>query len=101
MPASKRWVAKLCRSVCMLTRLRDAGPAARLFEQMSRCGQVVALVERGAGEQPALGAILAPVLPQQLEQSGRQPRVAVLLAFPLPDANHHSLAVDVFDAEME
>ena len=92
---SKRWVAKLCRSVCRRHALVDLGHLG--------CGMAgaveLACRERVApvppGKQPALWPRRLPPGAQQFEQMRREHHVAVLAALALLDADHHALAVDV------
>lgn len=77
-PSASRWVAKLCRSVCGVTRLLGpAASAARLDHPAElalddRPGRVL------AGEQPArrphdaLAPALLPPGPEQRQQVGRE-----------------------------
>jgi len=60
----------------------DASLAAELLQNLPRRGHVIGLVGRLAGKQQGLGAILEPILPQQLQEHGREPCVTILLPLP-------------------
>ena len=54
-----------------------------------------------AGKQPALRPLLLPIGAQQVEKSGRQHHVSVLMAFALLDPDHHARAVDIGNSERD
>ena len=53
-----------------------------------------------AGKEPQAGLRLLPILSQEAEQLRREHDVAVLLAFALPDAQHHARTVDIRDMQV-
>jgi hypothetical protein len=48
-----------------------------------------------AGKQPVAGFVHSPPSAQDLQQSGREHYVTILLAFALVDMDDHALAIDV------
>jgi hypothetical protein len=66
------------------------GQSANEFNGAGRDG----LAGQIAGKQPMLGPCLAPVVPQDVQQLGREHDVAVLAPFARVHADHHALAVD-------
>src|ERR1022692_4824572 len=95
-PRSNRCVAKLCRSVWGVTRLArplccQASPTGGLH------GAGGQMPERAPGrEQPLAGRPQDAVIgAQQLQQAGREYRVAILTAFAVLDADQLAFAVDV------
>ena len=54
----------------------------------------------GAWEQPGAGLIALPILPYEIEQAWGEHHTAILLAFPLPDAQDHAGPVDIRDLEV-
>src|SRR3978361_189669 len=80
---SRRWVAKLCRRVCIETRLSSLAASAAAWQARwwLRGGSGRLL----PGEEPAAGPLPPPPLPQQVEQVGRQHDEAVLAALALLD----------------
>src|SRR5258708_18402486 len=92
---SRRWVAKLCRSVCGDTPLvdpSDVGSRMAGAIELARGERIDPVLP---GKQPPLWpACLAPSA-QQLEQMRRQHHVSVFAALSLLDPDHHALAVDV------
>ena len=55
---------------------------------------------RLAGKQPSLGPGLAPVVPQKIEQIGRQHDLAILPTLTLHDMDEHPVAVDIARGEI-
>ena len=51
-------------------------------------------------EEPGPWLIPLPILPQEREQPGGQHDAAILLPFPLPNAQHHTAAVNIRDLEL-
>ena len=98
-PASSRWVAKLCRRVWTVTCLPS--PAARAAWTQTWCTvpAVMGPSRDVAGEEPVGRAGGLPVFAEQGQQPRREHDVAVLAALALADAEDHALAVDVVDAE--
>ena len=98
-PASSRWVAKLCRRVWTVTCLpRPAARAARAQTVVHRPA-VMGRPGTVAGEEPVGRPGGLPVLAEQGQQPRREHHVAVLAALALADAEDHALAVDVVDAQ--
>ena len=98
-PASSRWVAKLCRRVWTVTCLPSPAASAR---PGTACCTVPAVMGRSGtlpGEEPLGRAGRLPVLAEDREQPGREHHVAVLAPLGLADADDHPLAVDVVDAQ--
>ena len=99
-------MAKLCRSVCGLTRLRMPGSVGRFahgpvqLPGRDRVGVAAPREQPAVRQQDAASLALAPPEPQQLEQLRRQHGIAVLAAFALFDADQHPLAVDVVGLEV-
>ena len=54
----------------------------------------------GSWKKPQAGLRLPPILPQEAEQLRREHDVAVLLAFALPNAQHHARTVNIRDAQV-
>ena len=98
-PASSRWVAKLCRSVWTVTCLPRPGGAGGLdADPVHRAGGDGAARDV-AGEEPFGRPGDLPVFAEQGQQPRREHDVAVPAALALADAEDHALAVDVLDAE--
>ena len=98
-PASSRWVAKLCRRVWTVTCLpRPGGPGGLDADPVHRAGGE-GPARDVAGEEPVGRPGGLPVLAEQGQQPGREHDVAVLAALALADAEDHALAVDVVDAQ--
>ena len=99
-PASSRWVAKLCRRVWTVTCF-SRPEARRAWRQTfsTACGGDRP-VGVAAGEEAGLGASRLPVGAEERQQPGREHDVAVLVALALADVEDHALAVDVLDAEV-
>jgi hypothetical protein len=53
------------------------------------------LVRIFSGKEPLLGFVVSPVLPQGLQQNGRQHDQSILLPFALTDGDGHARRVDV------
>lgn len=77
-PASKRWVAKLWRRVCTVTRFSTDRAAAI-----------------APGKQPSSRFGQPPIDAQNLQQLRRRQHIAVLAALALLDANDHPAAIDI------
>src|SRR3954468_23578531 len=90
-PASSRWVAKLCRNVCTVTGLVKS--ARRAATRQASCS-VATLTGSPAARpgQPPIGA-------QDLQQLWRQHDIAVLAALALLDPDQHPAAVNGADRE--
>src|SRR5690242_9256817 len=88
-PLSSRWVAKLCRSVCTVTRLPR--PDAAHADRQAACS-TVALIDVEDRTRETASARVAPVANRN-EQLRRQLSLALL------DADDHPAAVDVSDLE--
>ena len=54
----------------------------------------------GPWKKPQAGLGLPPILPQETEQLRREHHVTALLAFALPDAQHHARPVDIRDVQV-
>src|SRR5215813_2841995 len=54
----------------------------------------------GAWKEPQAGLRLPPIFPQEAEQLRREHYVAVLLAFALPNTQHHARTVDLRDVQV-
>ena len=104
---SSRWVAKLCRSVCIETRLSMRAASRGLMHgavELPRAQGVHRVQTReqpAAGEHLALGTGDAPPGAQPLEQHRREHGVAILAALALLDAQRHALAIDVADLQRD
>src|SRR6202521_3204682 len=86
-PSSRRWVAKLCRSVCGPTRLVISAACAASTTMRWSC-RVVAMHH----------ALLVPDLPpltQQGEQICREHGIAIPATLATLDPDQHALAVDI------
>ena len=84
-PFSSRWVAKLCRRTCTVTRLvRARPPHRRAAGGMQDLGSI-GLIFATAGKEPGRGSRQSPIGAQNAEQLRRQHDVAVLAAFAVLD----------------
>jgi len=54
----------------------------------------------GSWKKPQAGLGLPPILPQEAEQLRREHHVTVLLAFALPNAQHHARTVNIRDVQV-
>jgi hypothetical protein len=54
----------------------------------------------GSWKEPQARLCLPPIRPQEAEQLRREHDVAVLLAFPLPNAQHHARTVNIRDVQV-
>ena len=98
---SSRWVAKLWRSVCTVTRLLS--PEAAQTERHAACSTqhsganwVIAIAAR---KQPMRWLRQAPVGAQNAQQLWREHDISVAAAFAMLDADDHAAAVDVGNFE--
>ena len=98
-PPSSRCVAKLCRSVCTVTRLSSS--AAAQAERQAACSAAgcSGCSAVAAGEQPVGRPCQPPVAAQDAKQLRRQHDIAVLASLAVLDADHHPAAVDVGELE--
>jgi hypothetical protein len=102
-PASSRWVAKLCRRVCTVTGLLSA--ARRAATRQASCkvatlgGDADRLARLPAREQPAPRPRQTPVGAQDLQQLRRQHDITVLAALALLNPDQHAIAVDGADRQ--
>src|SRR3954462_12226589 len=109
-PASSRWVAKLCRNVCTVTGLVKS--ARRAATRQASCS-VATLTgsppsprgnpDRPArappGKPPTARPSQPPIGAQDLQQLWRQHDIAVLAALALLDPDQHPAAVNGADRE--
>jgi hypothetical protein len=58
------------------------------------------LVRIFSGKEPLLGFVVSPVLPQGLQQNGRQHDQSILLPFALTDCDGHARRVDVVHSQV-
>jgi hypothetical protein len=97
-PLSSRWVAQACRSEGKHA-LGDLGAPPGLMK-----GAMDALARegtaRGAWQEQRRGPTGSPVRRQDEAPVGGEHDVAVLAPLALLDADHHTLAIDVGDAEV-
>src|ERR1700716_2870118 len=92
---SSRWVAKLWRKVCGVTRLVISAMWAAAWQARVSWRVVIGLAGRRPGNsQPWRPRNAVPVA-QKLEQYRGEHRVAILAALALLDAQHHALGVDI------
>ena len=94
-PLSRRWVAKLWRSTCTLTRL--SMPAATRAERQAACSTVgsIGLCLSRPGNRKSFGLRKPPIAAQDAEQLLGQHDVALLAALAVFDPDDHAVAVDV------
>ena len=74
-------------------RLGDAALGPRLPADAVDGERTDWLIRPVAGKQPGAGMGLSPILPEQIEEPGRQHHVAVLAALALGNPDHHALAI--------
>ena len=93
-------MAKLCRSVCKVAGLLI--PAMRLAEVKARFNWrgEIGLIFGLPGNSHPLGPGLAPVVPQKIEQIGRQHDLAILPPLALHDMDEHPVAIDIAGGEI-
>src|SRR5690242_19263416 len=91
---SSRWVAKLWRKVCGVTRLVISAIWAAAW-QARVSWRVVWAGRLQSRKQPPLRAANAIPIAQKFEQHRRKHRVAILATFALLDAQHHAFGIDV------
>src|ERR1700723_2521899 len=99
-PLSRRWVAKLWRRTCTLTRLSML--AATRAERQAACRTVgsrgpclLRPVLVAAWEQEPFGMCETPIAAQDTEQLLGQHDVALLAALAAFDSDDHAVAVDI------
>ena len=94
-PLSRRWVAKLWRRTCTLTRL--SMPAAARAERQAACRTVgsIGFCLSRPGNKKSLGMREPPIAAQDAEQLLGQHDVALLAALAAFDPDDHAAAVDV------
>src|SRR5512144_88234 len=83
-----------------------------LLDASPVCSPLTGVIDRFGGEVLAIRSLLsltweevlarflpAPVFAQRLEQLRTERDVTVFAALPLPDVNHHAIAVDIVDLQ--
>ena len=100
-PRSSRWVAKLCLSVCTVTRLSMPAAARADRQAAYSTWTSIDLLELAAGKQPVLRPRQTPVGAQNAKQLRRQHDGAVLATLAVLDPDHHPPAVDVADLQAD
>src|ERR1700722_18290478 len=94
-PLSRRWVAKLWRRTCTLTRLSML--AATRAERQAACrtvGSIRPCFSRPREQEP-FGMCETPIAAQDTEQLLGQHDVALLAALAAFDSDDHAVAVDI------
>ena len=76
-------------------RLLDAGELAGLGARQPNGRSSNRSAGKVAWKEPRFGVRGLPIDPQDLQQSGREHDIAILLIFALHDPDHHALAVDI------
>src|ERR1035438_10304418 len=97
-PDSSKWTAKAPQTV-RGSRLGDGATAAGLLTSQFHGTPADVLAWDVARKEPRWGLFYAPPVAQNLQEPGRQHHVAILLALPLIDANHHPRAIDIRQGE--
>ena len=92
-PASSRWTAKAWRSECGVTGL-PMPHRARLPAGVIDGEREIGWPGDRRGTATAPGWVTLPIVPEHIEQLGRQHDIAVFPAFALLNPDDHALAVD-------
>ena len=98
-PDSSRWVAKLCRNVCICTCLLRPEAASARSQTIWTVRTLTGRSGWRPGKRYGLGRWSLPVLAEDRQQPRREHHVAVLVPLALADVDDHAGAVDVLDAE--
>jgi hypothetical protein len=106
-PGFQRWAAKQWRSTQYMWRETsgEAGASLRAAACLLQGATADRVVPAMPGKQPSMGSAQARPVPQHREQHREQHRrehhTPIPLAFVLLDANHHSLTVEIAEAESD
>jgi hypothetical protein len=88
----------------MPQHMRRAFPQARCGRSFGKHLSHRVLVDmarwRAARKQPVRGSVKLPIDAQQVQQSGRQQGIPLLVAFAVPHPQHHALGVDVCHSQL-
>ena len=98
-PDSSKWVAKLCRNVCICTCLLRPEASRARWQTIWTVRTADRPVGLASGEEVRPGPVGLPVLAEDRQQPRREHHVAVLVPLALADVDDHAGAVDVLDAE--
>src|ERR1700674_3598952 len=94
-PCSSRWVAKLWRKVCGVTRLLIAAMSAAARQARVSWRVVIGLTAGRPGNSQPWGRAMQYHSRKSLSRTWDSIARAILAAFALLDAQHHALRVDV------
>src|SRR6478752_5037144 len=92
---SSRWVAKLWRKVCGVTRLAISAMWAAAWQARVSWRVVIGLAGFWPGNSQPCGRAMRYQLRRSSSSTGGKHRVAILAAFALLDAQHHAFGIDV------